>query len=345
MIDYKEQFHIRYTVLEFTVCMLQNCILSEEKSSMLRGGFGNCLLDNYCISSVKPKPCKKCTFSTACLVQRIMYAPLKISAESVHGNESEGYIIECLDKRTAFFEGDILSFSVTVFGDIIVYLQPILQAFYQLGVKGIGNERAAFQIIEIKNQFGEKLYDNKNIFLNKYKFQYLDDYIQYRLKRFYNINDEQNDIEIKFISPLSIKYHGVILKQFHIGALFNALSIRIYIMNCFEGRQTVKRKWLDGTVWKDFSKGIYVQEERKQLERETEYLPKMEIIKEDERRVERYSFVQKRKISMDGITGKILLHGVTEEMLWYLFAGEVLHAGKHTSFGFGKYHIGRISDE
>lgn len=42
---------------------------------------------------------------------------------------------------------------------------------------------------------------------------------------------------------------------------------------------------------------------------------------------------------MQGIEGEFLLYNVTLEMLWYLLAGEILQAGKHTSFGFGKYYI------
>ena len=58
--------------------------------------------------------------------------------------------------------------------------------------------------------------------------------------------------------------------------------------------------------------------------------------------VTRYSATQKKKITMKGITGEFLLYDVTTEMLWYLLAGEILQAGKHISFGFGKYHIEEI---
>lgn len=129
MEDYKKQFHIRYIILKFMVRMVKDCVLPAEKASAIRGGFGNCLLELQCISDIKPEPCGDCTFRQACIVQNIMYAPPKIPVSFIQEKGSEGYSIHCLDKRTEFYKGDKFSFSVTLFGDIIVYLQPILQAF------------------------------------------------------------------------------------------------------------------------------------------------------------------------------------------------------------------------
>ena len=274
---------------------------------------------------------------------------------SVNGKESEGYSISCLDKRTNFYEGDTFSFSITLFGDVIVYLQPILQAFFQLGTYGLGKEKAQFEIIEIKNQFGQNLFEYGNVCLNQYRFQYIEDYILYRIKKLqkgnYQIQKIQNrrgledikwNLRVNILTPLSLKYHGILLKEFHFGAFINALSRRAYIMNCFEGQETFQRKWNDGTSWENFQNGEMAAEENLQKEGKAEYLPEMKVKWEFGKNVTRYSATQKKKITMKGITGEFLLYEVTTEMLWYLLAGEILQAGKHISFGFGKYHIEEI---
>lgn len=40
-----------------------------------------------------------------------------------------------------------------------------------------------------------------------------------------------------------------------------------------------------------------------------------------------------------GGIGEMLLSGIPEKLLPILLAGEILHIGKNTSFGFGRYHI------
>lgn len=387
MEDYKKQFHIRYAILTFTIRMSCSCTLPPQKSSMFRGGFGNCLLDCHCISAVKPPDCAKCSFEKACIVRKIMYASLKCEIPSLCGVQSEGYIFDCTDKRTKFHQGDTLSFSVTLFGDIIVYLQPVLQSFFRLGQEGIGNGRAGFEIIEIKNSFGEKFFEQGNVYLKNYRFRYLEEYCEEREKEL--SKKTSGDVRIKLLSPLSLQYQGTMLQNFHAGAFLNGLGRRAYIMNCFEGNaDAVQRKWKDGTVWGYFEKeagektagektagekaaGEKTAEEKAAGEKtargkvvgekkarekveeekaigekagqeemtEMEYIPQIEVKKCFYKEISRYSSTQKKKMPLSGIEGEFILHEPDEEMLWYLLAGEILHVGKYSSFGFGKYIV------
>lgn len=354
MPDDKEQFHIRYILLNFNVRLCADAVLPEEKTSAIRGGFGSCLMDIQCIHAERPSDCGFCTFREACLVQRIFYAPLKIPVPSVCKKESEGYIISCTDKRTKFREGDMLSFSVTLFGDIIVYLQTVLQAFFQLGIRGLGKEQAAFEIVEIKNQFRQPVLEHGQVLLRNYQFEYLDAYIERRIEEMKakhnngcgkggktEKEDKKWDIKVTMLSPLSLKYHGKLLKKFHTGGFLNGVSRRVYIMDCFEGVEAAWRKWNDGTLWESFQKQGDDREKQaeKTLEAEAEYLPKMEVLWDSQKRIRRYSSTQQKAIFFDGITGAFFFYGVTEEMLRYLLAGEVLHVGRHSSFGFGKYQL------
>jgi hypothetical protein len=352
MENYKTQFHIRYVILTFTIRMSDSCVLPPEKCSMFRGGFGNCLLDGNCICAVKPPDCAKCSFEQACIVRNIMYASLKCRVPSLHGVQSEGYIFDCMDKRTRFLQGDMFSFSMTLFGDIIVYLQPVLQALFRLGQEGIGKERAGFEIVKIKNSFGDDLFKNGSIYLKNYQFQYLDEYILDRKKEF--SKEKSNGVKIKLESPLSLQYQGTMLKVFHAGAFLNGLARRAYIMSCFEGQDgAVWRKWKDGTAWGDFNSvrrqenmpqmsGWIEKEQKKQVQTEKgeeEYIPKIEVKNCVYKEIKRYSSTQKKKMPLCGIEGEFMLKEPTEEMMWYLFAGEILHVGKYSSFGFGKYVV------
>ena len=54
---------------------------------------------------------------------------------------------------------------------------------------------------------------------------------------------------------------------------------------------------------------------------------------------ERYSGRQERKINMGGFVGDITFEGVIEPFMPLIKAGEVLHAGKGTTFGLGRYEV------
>ena len=52
---------------------------------------------------------------------------------------------------------------------------------------------------------------------------------------------------------------------------------------------------------------------------------------------QRYSARQDRRIDMDGFVGEIAYEGNMAPFLSLLKAGEVLHVGKATTFGLGRY--------
>lgn len=54
---------------------------------------------------------------------------------------------------------------------------------------------------------------------------------------------------------------------------------------------------------------------------------------------ERYSARQDTRMKMGGFVGEITFEGNIEPFMPLIKAGEVLHVGKGTTFGFGKYEI------
>lgn len=54
---------------------------------------------------------------------------------------------------------------------------------------------------------------------------------------------------------------------------------------------------------------------------------------------ERYSAKQDTKMKMGGFIGKVTFEGDLNEFLPFIRLGEIIHAGKGTSFGLGKYEI------
>ena len=120
---------------------------------------------------------------------------------------------------------------------------------------------------------------------------------------------------IKFQSPLSVKYQGEFIDYFNIEAIIEAIKRRIYILDCFEGIESNTREMYDG---------IYPL-----------------IQEEDHRRVEvpRYSNRKDEKMVLWGLEGSLMLQDVPEGLIQLILAGELLHIGKNSSFGFGRYRV------
>ena len=96
-------FDIPYIELDFYAEMLEDAILPENKVSALRGGMGQMLLRQNCVSD---RNCGDCMFLKACPVTHTLYTHMENKPVYVTGEESVGYLIECEDKTEDFKKGD-----------------------------------------------------------------------------------------------------------------------------------------------------------------------------------------------------------------------------------------------
>ncbi len=121
-----------------------------------------------------------------------------------------------------------------------------------------------------------------------------------------------------FHSPLSLKYRGQLQKVFLPAAIMEAVDRRLYILNCFEGR----------AEGKDY--------QRPDIK---EPFPSLLDQNAHEERIKRFSGTQNTKVPFFGIKGWCDVTGIDDTALTLLIAGELVHIGKNTSFGFGRYTI------
>lgn len=306
----EKKFQIRFTVLNFTLLMLENVILPERKEVVLRGGIGDMLLKQYCVRNAK---CEECDFTNSCLVQNFMYAKYKKKPDFVTTGESMGYVLSAEGKKTYYRAGERLRFSLTLFGDVIAYLNPIVQTVYLLGRYGIGEDRASYEVERIQNRQGKEILKNGSIYYKNYLIEILEDYVEERKQQLKEIDSEKGR-RIFFSSPLSLKYKSQFLREFDICAILNGVARRVYMLECFEGRESTEKKFFENFPVI--------------LEQNT-------IICD----AQRYSSRTKKYMPLKGIAGEVLLDRIEGEMLDYLLAGEVMHIGKNTRFGFGKYRV------
>lgn len=302
-----EQMRARFVKLYFTIIFLEDTMLPVNKVSAIRGGMGEMLLRMNC---VRNRNCENCDFESECVVRRTMYSKFEIKPDFVTTGESIGYVLECEDRRTRFFEGDSLEFKLILFGKTIAYLNQFLQAFAMLGMYGLGREESRFQITMVKNTWREVLFDGNRIYMEQYRIGSICDYVDYRIQN----HPEKWKNHMVFSTPLTLKYHNEFIQKFQMEPIINAVKRRIYMLNCFEGKE-------NGRICQEFVAPEIVSQNCKL------------------KQVDRYSARQGGKMTLKGIKGQLQLENIEEDLLVLFLAGELIHIGKNTSFGFGKYHI------
>ena len=295
---------IRYTKLHFTISFIEDASLPVHKVSAIRGGMGEMLLRANCI---RDRECDSCDFESECIVRRTMYSKSTLKPDYVTNGESIGYVLECENYQTYFPKGSTLSFNLILFGRAIVYFNQYLQAFYALGIQGLGASHARFMIVSIKNTCLKDILAENNIFMKNYQVQTISGYVTYRMKKITG-----SERELIFQTPTTLKYNGEFLQKFRMDVILGAIRRRIYMLGCFEG--------IDNDFYHDYR------------------TPVPEIIRQREKHVKvcRYSSRQGRMF-LHGITGFIQMKELHPETIPLLLAGELVHIGKNTSFGFGRY--------
>lgn len=302
----EKALQVRYIKLHFGLCLLEDTMLPKNKVSAIRGGIGEMLLQANCI---RDRNCEKCDFAGECIVRRTMYSQFEEKPDFITSGESVGYVLECENYEEEFREGEILNFQLLLFGKTIVYFSQFVQAIYQLGTVGIGRNHSCYEIAYIRNTLGKDILRENNICMEQYKVLTLWDYVGYRLRQ-----NQKWENRIRFKTPVTLKYQGEFQQNLSAQAVVPAVFRRIYIMDCFEGLKCEMLGW-DAPlpeVLQEYSYPIFVY---------------------------RYSSTQNKKMPLKGIRGEMQLSRIPEKLLPILLAGEVLHIGKNTSFGFGRYHV------
>jgi hypothetical protein len=315
-----DTFDIRYLRLKATVRMIEDCTLPKAKASMIRGGIGDMLLKKYCNFDGDCEDCKLCK---ECPVQNIMYSTFDKLPSFMGKNASLGYIVECGDYRDKFDSGDEFIFFITLFGKAISYIDSIVVALYDLAGVGLTKQASKFDIMSIVGRHG---YDIRgadgNLNAMACEPDGVDRYVRRRYKELTR-NGCITDLKMVFQNETTLSDRKRMLTEFEVEPFLRALILRINIMRQYD----------------------YESSEGIELWHMPEPLPKMVSQKARPMAVPRYSDRKSQKMYLKGIKGSMTLSNVSEEWIKLLLAGEVLHVGKNTSFGFGKYLVITEEDE
>ncbi|NWF51994.1 MAG: CRISPR system precrRNA processing endoribonuclease RAMP protein Cas6 [Nitrospirae bacterium] len=316
--------YINTASFRFNLMPLESLILPSYKGSTLRGGFGYAFKKVVC--ALKDKECSECLLKEKCIYSYIFETPPPSDTKIMRKYPSapHPFIIEPpSEKRHGYSPGTELGFGLILIGKAIDYLPYFIFTFDELGRIGIGKGKAKY---ELKNVIcdGKKIYDSETKTLKPSSLSNLKSYfLNLESEDLNRMHSKINLLTINFLTPTRILYNGHLTLDLEFHILIRNLLRRLSLLSYFhcggDPSEVVFKKIIE------LAKNVSVKE------RHLKWYD-----------WERYSTRQDARMKMGGFVGEITFKGNFEPFMQIIEAGEVLHVGKGTAFGLGKYEIREI---
>ncbi len=295
---------------ELTLAASNELHLPMYLGSTLRGGFGTAFKRVVC--ALRDRLCHECILKGKCVYSYVFETPPPAGTTVMRKYESSPhpFIIEPPQiTHHEYKAGDTLTLNLILIGRAIDYLPYFIYTFEEFGRIGIGKGRGQFELQDVSCE-GKTIYDSKTKILTSFDYLTLDSGAE--------ITRSLQSLTLNFLTPCRIVYNGYLTKdlQFHI--FIRNLLRRIALLSYFHSGCDTSQI--------DF-KGII--EQARQIRLAHDHLQWYDW--------ERYSARQETRMKMGGFVGKITFEGDITPFMPLIKAGDVLHVGKGTSFGLGRY--------
>lgn len=289
-------------------------VLPPYKGSTLRGGFGSAFKETVCV--VDHRACARCLLRSRCAFPYVFDTPVPEDAIRMRKYLAAPHpfvFLPPLEEKTLYKPGEALTFGLTLIGKGAEFLPYFIYTFERLGEKrGLGKGRGRFAVESVTwlSPEGEEvqIYNGAEKMLRN-TFRPL------TIQDFSSLHFEL--VTLNFLTPTRLVYAEALTQtpEFHmlIRTLLRRLSNFAYF-HC-------------GTELDLDFRGLITAAEQ------------IETVHSDMRWYdwERYSARQDTRMKLGGFIGNVTYQGDLQPFLPLLRLGELVHVGKGTSFGLGKY--------
>lgn len=305
-------------VFRFDLTVTDEIVLPPYKGFAFRGVFGTVLRELACV--IPDENCSRCPFRHTCTYAYLFETS---PAEGIDGlrrfsNFPRPYIIHPpMGDQRQFRRYDSMSFDFVLIGRSSDCIPQIIMTFEEIGRRGIRNGQGRFMIDSVTavgDKETEQIIYRKGalsgapILLREILFQQQED-------------KNATDITLMFYTPLLVEERGTIqIEPPQFGFLFENLARRITLLQLLHGTGGADTYQMDSLL-----------EETKAI--------KIRATDMKWQSMERISNRQQARIKTGGLMGSITYSGNLTPFIPYLQAGELIHIGKSTTFGFGGYRV------
>lgn len=299
--------------INLTLKAVSPIALPAYAGSALRGGFGHAFKKVAC--TVRDKTCDVCILKSSCIYSYVFETPPPHDSEILRKYEKapHPFVIEppLEDKRT-YDTGETFAFGLILLGKATDHLPYFILAFDELGRMGIGKGRGRYELAVVSSG-NRVIYEGKGkILKNDFKPTALKDALGAKYQ-------DAREAAVDFLTPTRIVVNEDLVVDLEFHHLVRSLLRRISTISYFHYGERLDI---------DF-KGLI------------ERAGRVETVKRELRwhDWERYSARQDTRMKLGGFVGQAVFCGELAEFMPFLKVGEMLHAGKGTSFGLGKYRM------
>jgi hypothetical protein len=294
--------------------------LPPYKGGTLRGAFGHAFKRMACLQP--GSRCDVCQQADRCAYRYVFETPVPPDSEVLrtHSAVPRPFVFEPpLDGKTEYRPGDEVDFGLVLIGRGIDYLPYFILAFKALGDQGIGRDRVPFQLKKVSAQdplgpWDALIYDGPSDALRNIDMTAGIAEIERVAAAL-----PDRELAVHFLTPTLLKHGGRMVGEpaFHVlvRALLRRLS-SLYYFHC-------------GERWDADYAGLAERAQAVEtIESEVSW-----------RSWERYSSKQQRRIGMSGLVGWLQYAGPLADFRTLLMLGSVVHVGKGSVFGNGRYQV------
>ncbi|HAY22295.1 MAG TPA: hypothetical protein DCY27_09030 [Desulfobacterales bacterium] len=306
----------RFARFRFLVRFRDNAILPPYKGAIFRGVFGKTLRKLVCIAP--QAECRECAFAAKCLYVAIFEPSPPPGAPEARKylKAPRPFVLNPpLTNRQSFHAGDSLYFDLVLIGPAIEALPYFIYIFQEVGKKGLGRERSRYDLMRVESvREGQRavIYEKETIFADR---------LHAETGPVTRPGDAAvREVTLELLTPLRLKVRGDLATDLSFGLWWENLSRRLGLLAAFygEGREPDWEGLADRTA------GITTSQSRLHWYD-----------------WERYSFSQKELMKLGGLKGTITFAGELGPFMPYLRLGEQVNVGQGTTFGLGRYGLGR----
>ncbi|MGQ4808489.1 hypothetical protein NKDENANG_01872 [Candidatus Entotheonellaceae bacterium PAL068K] len=306
--------------LRFTLQVQTAMQLPPYKGATLRGGFGVAFKETVCV--VEHRDCARCLLRSRCAYPYVFDTPILDSATRLRKYPAAPHpfvLLPALEPKQQYQPGEIFSCDCTLIGKGAALLPYFIYAFERLGAHhGLGKGRGRFTLESVSwmAPSGEPLVIYRSA-----------DQILQNTFRSVDVRDltdapevdAKNGLTLRFLTPTRLVSGGSLTDKpaFHI--VLRTLLRRLSNLAYFHCNTELSL---------DFRRLINAAEQVRTRTRRLHWYD-----------WERYSARQDTRMKLGGFVGQVTYAGDLEAFLPLLRLGSMVHIGKGTTFGLGKYEV------
>ena len=294
--------------------------------STIRGAFGYVLKDTVCIhTNPGMRKCDTCIINQSCYYTNIFETQHQHVAENpqmISNHVPHPFVLEPpLSLNPPVYKpGDYLPLNLIILGNPKQLLPYFVHTFERMGKTGLGRKRAKFVLHSVSINM-----DHQNGVIYQQPEKHLrSNYTVYNTRDEMQSNRRVSKMGIKLQTPLRIKYGGRFVRELTFQLLVKNILRRLTTLAQAYGKSAINKADVQQLLNKT---GKIVSEE--QNTKCFDY--------------QRCSTRQKQTMLLGGLIGNIGFSGHLTPFYPFLKTAEILHVGKNTSFGLGKYSIENVT--